>query len=109
MAQMLRIPKGVPIARAQPRPLVQIPEGVQELPLIDKDMPPERHVQEVWRAHVRTFNLSEDAQREEYERVWQRITDGHAVSCESRVEFHDGKFLALLRWADFEYKLPQQV
>jgi hypothetical protein len=104
-ARMLHVPRGVPIARFQPPAEVPIAPG-QEVPLIAKDAPAERKLQEIWTAKTRTFDLSNDEQREAYDAVWQRITDGHATMSESRVDFHEGKYVALLRWADFSYKLP---
>lgn len=105
-ARMLHVPRGVPVARFQPPAKVELPAGTSEIPLIPKDGPPERKLQEVWTAKARVFDLSDAAQLAEYEKVWQRITDGHATFSESRIDFHAGKYVALLRWADFSYKLP---
>lgn len=105
-ARMLHVPKGVPIARFHPPAKVALPPGTQEIPLIPKDGPADRKLQEVWAAKARVFDLSDAAQLAEYEKVWQTITDGHATLSESRIDFHEGKYVALLRWADFSYKLP---
>jgi hypothetical protein len=105
MQNKMVIPKGMPIARHVPRPEVNVPQG--ELPLIPKDAGPDKAVQEVWTAHVKTFDLSNEEQCSQYEAIWQRVTDGQArVSPDAKVEFHDGKYIAYLRWADFSYKLP---
>jgi hypothetical protein len=105
MYNKMVIPKGMPIARHVPRPEIEVPPG--ELPLIPKDAPPEKSVQELWKAQVRTFDLSDEEQRLAYEAVWQRVTDGLAkVSPDHRIDFHNGKYIAYLRWADFSYKLP---
>jgi hypothetical protein len=104
-ARMLHVPRGVPIARFQPPAQVPIGPG-QEVPLIAKDAPADRKLQEVWTARTRVFDLADVEQVKEYEKVWQRITDGHATFSESRIDFHEGKYVALLRWADFSYKLP---
>lgn len=104
-ARMLHVPRGVPVARFHPPAHVELPAGA-EVPLIPADAPPEKKLQQVWVAKARVFNLSDDTQRREYEEVWQRVTDGHATISESRVDFHNGSYVALLRWADFVYKLP---
>lgn len=105
-SRMLHVPRGVPVARFHPPAKVPLPAGVSEIPLIPKDGPADRKLQEVWTAKVKVFDLSDDTQREEYAAVWQKITDGHATMSESRVDFLNGKYVALLRWADFSYKLP---
>jgi hypothetical protein len=102
----LHIPSGVPVARFRPPPSVTVPAG-QEVPLISKDAPPEKRVQEVWVVHVKAFNLSDAADADAYEKVLQKIVDNQAIEMSnSRVDFHDGRYTALLRWAEFVYKLP---
>jgi len=113
MAQSLKLPKGIPTSRYQPPPLVEVPAGVDELPLVDKQTPSEKQIQEHWVARVRVFDLSDSGEGgdlEKYERIWQQIADGHAVLCEHRTEFQEssGKFVALLRWADRKYKVPSE-
>lgn len=109
MARVLHLPKGLPTARYKPPPPVEIPEGVDELPLIDGKTPDNQKVQEVWEAHVRVFKLSDEQDLAEYQRVWQMIADGHAIQCEHRTEFvpERGEFVALLRWAYLRYKVPE--
>jgi hypothetical protein len=110
MAKALNLPKGLPTARYRPSPKVEIPDGVSELPLIDKDTPPDKQVQEHWVAHVRVFRLNDPEELAEYTKVWQMICDGHAVQSERRTEFKPdtGEFVALLRWAELRYKVPSQ-
>ena len=104
IARLLNIPKGVPTVRTQPQPSVEVPSDGQ-LPLIDKDRP----LQQVWNAKVGMFDLGDDLQCEAYRLAWQKITDGQAVMSENKVEFHNGKYLAYLRWAEFTYTLPPQA
>jgi hypothetical protein len=101
----LDVPRGVPVARYKPPAKVEIGPGA-EIPLIPKDGPDERKLQEVWVAHARVFRLNNAEDLRAYEEVWQKVTDGLAVMSESRVDFTDGQYVALLRWADFVYKLP---
>lgn len=105
-ARMVHVPKGVPVARFTPSPLVAVPPS-GELPLISKDAPDNKKLQEVWNSNVRIFDLSDDNARAAYEKIWQAITDGHAMIGEHRVDFHEGKYTALLRWAALTYKLPE--
>ncbi len=107
MRRALDLPKGMPVTRHQPKPRVEIPEGVRELPLFDKDTPPDQQIQQVWHARVKVFDLTDDTQRDEYERVWQLVCDGQAQVSENNTQFHEGKFLAFLRWSEFEYKVPE--
>lgn len=102
---MVHVPKGVPVSRFMPPPMVQVPVG-SELPLISKDSSAEKKLQQMWISKIRIFDLGDPEQLAAYAAVWQKITDGHAGMSEHRVDFHDGKYTALLRWADFEYKLP---
>jgi hypothetical protein len=103
----MALPKGIPVARHTPPKHVVVPEG--ELPLIDPKDPPNKQIQEVWTARIKVFDLSNDVQREEYEKVWQAVCDGNARISESQVNFvaSDAKYVALLRWADLTYKIPQ--
>ena len=102
-ARMLNIPTGVPTVRAKAQAQVEVPSG--QLPLIDKDKP----LQQVWNARVGIYDLSDTNQAEEYRMAWQKITDGQGMMSENKVEFHDGKYLAYLRWAEFTYTLPPQA
>jgi hypothetical protein len=106
----LRLPKGIPTSRYRPPAPVEIPKGLQELPLIDKDTPDSGKVQEHWIARVGVFDLCDDTQREAYERIWQSVCDGQAIMSEHRTEYDSAKcrFLALLRWADIKYKVPDE-
>ena len=105
----LKVPRGLPIARYKETPVVQLPEAQTELPLIDKKTPPEKRIQEVWVAQVGVFDLANDEQRKKYEEVWQRVCNSRAIVSETKTEFHNGSYIALLRWSDLEYKLPTQV
>jgi hypothetical protein len=102
-ARALNMPKGIPTVRYQPPPQVDVPGG--QLPLIDQDHP----LQQVLNAKVGVFDLSDDNQAEAYRLAWQKITDGHGAVSENKVEFHAGKYIAYLRWAEFTYALPPQV
>lgn len=113
MARELRLPKGMPTARYKPPPSVEVPAGLEEIPLFDDKTPAEKQIQEHWIAHVRVFDLSdtkEGGDLEDYTRIWQMICDGLAQKCEHRTEFVESKgtFVALLRWAEFRYKVPEE-
>lgn len=107
MRRVLDLPHGMPITRFRPKPRVELPEGTRELPLFDKDTPPDQQIQQVWVARARVFDLTDDTQRGDYEKVWQLVCDGQARVSENSTEFHDGRFLAFLRWAEFDYKVPE--
>ena len=110
MAQALSLPRGLPTARFRPAPKVEIPQGTGELPLIDKETPVDKQIQEVWTAKIKVFNLCDPTQLAEYEKIWQRICDGSCIQCEHKTEFKadSGEFVALLRWAEISYKVPTQ-
>jgi hypothetical protein len=105
VASFIKLPPGVPTARVKPPPLVEIPNGT-EIPLIDKNHPSDKKVQELFKARVRIFNLSKAKDLDDYEKVWQLITDQHALCCEHRVDITAGKYTALLRWIEKVYKVP---
>lgn len=100
-AKSLKIPKGMPITRYADKKRVNVPDK-GEAPLIDEKHP----VEERWIARIRVFNLNDETELGDYERVWQLVCDGRAKMCEHRTEFENGKFVAMLRWSEFEYKLP---
>lgn len=108
MANVLRLPRGLPTVRHRPKPPVAVPAGLEEIPLIDKNTPDEEKIQEVWVAKVGIFDLSDTTQRDDCQRIWQLVCDGQARMCENRTDFIEstGKYIAYLRWAEFEYKLP---
>jgi hypothetical protein len=106
--QSLKVPPGLPISRFRERPTVAVPPG-SELPLIDKATTPEKRIQEIWNAKVRVFDLSKEEQLKEYEAVWQDVCLGKCMVSEHKTEFHNGTYIALLRWAALEYRLPTQV
>ncbi len=106
MKRALSLPRGLPTVRHRPKPQVEIPAGVKEIPLIDKNTPEEEQIQEHWIAHAKVFDLTDDTQLAEYEGVWQLACDNLGRVVDNQVEFHDGKYLAYLRWAEFSYKLP---
>jgi len=99
-ARAVNMPKGVPTVRFQPTPSVDVPTG--QLPLIDKDHP----IQQVLVARVGIFDLADQGQSDDYAHAWQKITDGQGAVSENKVEFHNGKYIAYLRWAEFTYTLP---
>ena len=105
MAKVLAIPDGMPIHRVRPRPAVEIPPDLTELPFIDKDSPSKEKIQQIWVAKVRVFDLTKEPDLKDYEKVWQQITDGLCRMCEHRIDFFEGRYLVLLRWAEFVYKL----
>ena len=84
---------------------MEVPTGL-ELPLFHKDDPPERHVQQIGKVQVRLFHLDKPEELAAYEKVWQLLDDKHAVLAEHRLEYGAGGYLALLRWRQYEYKLP---
>lgn len=108
MAKALNLPKGIPTSRYKPRPKIEIPSGMSELPLVDKNHPNDQKIQEVWIARVKVFNLSDEEELGEYTSIWQSICDGAAIMSEHRTEFmpDSGRFVALLRWAELQYKVP---
>ena len=56
---------------------------------------------------VKLFKLQDAADLEEYERVWQAISDGKAVMSMEDVKHNGGsEWTALLRWADLWYGPP---
>lgn len=101
------IPPGVPVARFQPMPRISIPDGTN-VPLFSSQAPVEQRIQEHWKAHVRIFRLQDVKDLQDYEAVWQRVTDGQALVSESRVDFYDGAYVAFLRWVEFIYTLPPE-
>jgi hypothetical protein len=106
----MKLRPGIPVVRHVPHPEVHIPPEVKELPLIDKSSPDDMKIQQVWRARTKVFDLSDANQLGEYEKVWQLICDGHAQAMpDSKVDFvpSSGKYVAFLRWAEFDYKVPQ--
>lgn len=109
MASALNLPKGLPTARYRPSPKVEVPGGVSELPLMDEKTPANKKVQEHWKARIRSFDLTDPADVDECQRVWQHICDGLFVLCQEKTEFSaDGRYVQLLRWAELEYKVPTQ-
>lgn len=107
--RMCQIPKGMPIAPYREKPVVELPPGLQEIPLLDPKKGPEHQVQRRLVAHVRVFDLCKAEDIDDYERVWQMVCDGNALISEHKTEFVESRatFIAMLRWSQFEYKLPQ--
>jgi len=110
MAKTLRIPHGVPIARHKPAPKINVPNG-RETPLFHPDDPDEKKLQQIWIVKVRIFDLSKPEDARDYQEAWQKITDGHAVKSEDRIDFNSerGTYIAFLRWAEFDYRLPESA
>lgn len=104
----LRVPPNVARVRYRPPAEVAIPADAPVPFVGGPNDPPERQVQEVWHARVRVFKLPDE--QEDYEKVWQRITDGHAKYSAHIEQFdpNTGTFVALLRWTDLEPKMPER-
>lgn len=85
---------------------VEVPGG--EIPLIDGNDPESRQVQERMVAHVQVFDLSNDEQVLAVNRVWQKVCDGEAIVSTENITFDEkmSRYLMLLRWSEYEYKLP---
>lgn len=109
MAKTLRIPHGVPIARHKPNPKITVPGG--ETPFFHPDDPDDKKLQQIWHVKVRVFDLSKPEDVEEYQQAWQKITDGQAVCSEQKTDFDSerGTYIAFLRWAEFDYRLPENA
>jgi hypothetical protein len=106
-AQLLRLPDRFQSVRAKPPKMAEVNRSGTEIPLIDPKGPKEAQVKEYWTAKVRTFRLSEDADRQAYEDIWQAVCDGLAVVSEHRLDFDatNSCYLAFLRWASISYKV----
>jgi len=103
--KILNVPRGVPTARYYPPQTVEVPQN-SEVPLFGKDDKPENQLQQVLNANVRVFNLSIEQDLKDYTAVWQLITFGKGAVSESVVNFHNGTYVALLRWSEFSLKIP---
>lgn len=108
MQQQLRVPPGMMTNRYRPPLPVQVPPGLQEVPLIAPDDPAHKQVQQVWIAKTKVFDLSNPDQLAEYEKIWQLLCDGHGQVCEQRLDFvpATGRYMAFLRWAHYQAHLP---
>lgn len=96
----------MPVVRFHPTRTAEI-QGT-EVPMIHPDDPKSKQVQEIWTAHVRLFDLSDDKQIKEYEQVWQEICDGRSKFADQQGPEWDatkGRHVALLRWASLSYKV----
>lgn len=117
LRRLLNLPPDVPRARYRPPGKIEVPEGAapEELFVGKPDDPDSRKVQEVWVARVRVFRLPQET--EEYQAVWQRVTDGEAfISRDNNTHGNlvnwdptKSEYVALLRWVELEYKLPSEV
>lgn len=111
MAAAVGLPKGMPVVRHKPRPTVELPNGMSEMPLFDQETPASQQIQEHWIAHVDVFtDLSDAEQAARYAAIWQKICDGLGVPSKDgiieRFDENTGKFVALLRWSEMKYKVP---
>ena len=105
----------IPRVRHRPPAEIDLPEGVQDVPLVAKDGPDSKKLQELWKARIKVFTLPREA--DAYEAVWQKITDGHAfLSRDPTSQAHivswrpdTGEYVALLRYVEVEYKLPEDI
>jgi len=52
--------------------------------------------------HSKVFDLSDDKQLEEFNEVYKQVPLGDVIISEEDRQFHDGKFIVYLRWADVE-------
>jgi hypothetical protein len=104
--RMVSVPPGAPTVPYQGRREMELPNG--ELPLLDKNDPASKKLQERMIAKVKVFDLSVDAQVEECEKIWQKVCDSTAIVSSENIVFDDknARYLMLLRWSEFEYKLP---
>jgi hypothetical protein len=98
----------MPVIRYKEKPSVALPPGLNEVPLIDPKKGPDHQLQQRLVARVKVFDLCQDTERAEYEKIWQMVCDGTALMSEHRTEFvaEKGAFIAMLRWSEFQYKLP---
>jgi len=103
--KVLRVPRGVPTARYYPPQTVEVPDNT-EVPLFGKDDKPENKLQQIFNAKIRVFNLSLEQDLKDYTDVWQKITFGEGAVSESIVNFHNGTYVAFLRWSEFSLKIP---
>jgi hypothetical protein len=104
----VKIPDKMETVRYQAPKLVEI--NGPEIPLIHPNDPKSKKPQEIWTAHYRLFDLSDEKQMKECEAVWQQICDGSAVFCEKNGPDWDSKnnrYVTLLRWATKSYKVEQ--
>lgn len=104
----LKLPRGIPIARHRPDPLVELPADGR-VPFIDKKDDEKKVIQQHWIAKIRVFDMSDPNDAEECERVWQGVCDGRYQMCENKTEFVEsrGTFVQLLRYAELHHKLPE--
>lgn len=79
-----------------------------QAPLIHPKDPDERQIQAHYISEVRVFDLADPDDLDEYNKVWQDISDGRSLLSAEDVKFSEltGKFLAFMRWVDVEYALP---
>ena len=52
--------------------------------------------------HLRIFDLSNEEDIKEIEKIYQEIADGKALISEERTEFNNGKYITYLRWVYYE-------
>ncbi len=99
----------IPEAMETPRFLAERYVDISgEIPLVDPAAPAAKQVRKRLVAKCRVFNLLDEADIKEYQKIWQDIADKAAVFCEkSDPVVQDGKMLAFLRWGAWEYMAPQ--
>jgi len=102
------VPHGIPKTQYKAVPQVELPDGMSELPLLSKDDPASKQLQERLIAKVRVFDLSNSVDIEDCRSVWQLVCDGQAQISSENTHFDEknAKYLTLLRWSEFAYKLP---
>lgn len=104
----VRVPEGVPKARYKATPEIDLPPGMTNVPLIGKDDPDSKKLQEQLIARIRVFDLANSDDLLECTQVWQKVADGLAMISTENVVFDEknARYLMMLRWSEIAYKLP---
>lgn len=107
----VRVPLGVPMTRYRPQAVVDVPGNTGVIPLIRPDDAPERKIQQVWKARIRIFDLSNPEDFAACEDVYQRVIDRFARICEAITKFDEktGHFYTYMRWIDISHCIPNGI
>jgi hypothetical protein len=105
------VPAHLPLTRYKAEIPIQADDqtpGGPDIPFVDKNDPAHKQFREKWVAKCKVFDLSNEAQLAEYEKIWQLVADQAGAVCESKTEFNaeKGTFLAFIRWAEFTILPP---
>ncbi len=105
-SRTLRIPDGMKTPKYHAPRTIEV-KG--ETPFIDKKDAKQKQIQRRMIARIKTFNLSDEKDLKEYERIWQMICDGRGQKSESMLSWDATKcaYIAFLRWSEVEFKLPE--